>query len=380
MALLRRFASVYLDISRATERNDGALVVPGKFARTGLQTYTNVDGSKRVEYRSEAVVKASASTFEGRSVTDLHPASGLVTDETWENDGRGHVEKVRYSDGWLYGDFVINHGGLKRKILDRERDELSAGYTAGYDGQAGELEGEHFDGAQSNINGNHVAVLAHGTARAGREAHLRLDASGSQIVPGRDAQGREERDSMEEIEITIDGVTHKVKVDGPMVPLLKKRLDRATELEAEVVQERARADTAVLERDNITKASKAKADAAELEQVVAVAKARGFDATSHTVQDATTKQPRAMTAHEIKVKVLLDAGHDLKEKDPSYVDGAFSFVSERPAALQSGKTVLDAVDLVTPKGGGTGRADGGDWFAPVKQAYIDANNIRTEEG
>ena len=41
-------------------RADGTMVVEGNLARTGVQTYYNKDGSKRVEYRPEEEVFAPA--------------------------------------------------------------------------------------------------------------------------------------------------------------------------------------------------------------------------------------------------------------------------------------------------------------------------------
>jgi hypothetical protein len=165
-----------------------ALAVP--FARTGVQTYKaeeidkdstmGLSGLVNVYRPKEEVLsKAAIISFEGKSVTSLHPPQFLDTN----NDmvySRGHIQNVRAGseplpDGeWpIVGDIIVKDATLIQQIEDDLRAELSAGYT--YDLERAPHD-EHDPGAkfvQRNIRGNHVAIVS--SARGGENLRI-LDA------------------------------------------------------------------------------------------------------------------------------------------------------------------------------------------------------------
>ena len=161
-----------------------ALAVP--FARTGTQKYRSdeidKDGTMGLHGmvdvyrpRAEVLSKPTIISFEGKSVTSLHPPEFLSPD----NDGvysRGHIQNVRAGveplpDGeWpIIGDILIKDSTLIQQIEDGHRAELSAGYT--YD-----LERSDDDYSpiprfiQKNIRGNHVAIVT--SARGGSDLRI----------------------------------------------------------------------------------------------------------------------------------------------------------------------------------------------------------------
>lgn len=357
--MARRYTRVILDITKARSgRTDGAIVVPGKFARTGLQTYWNADGSERIEYRPEDEVRRSVDSFKGATITDGHPSQGLVDGDTYKADVVGHLENPRYEDGWVAGDFVIIHEPTKQLVKDRQRPELSAGYIAGYDETPGTYQGKRYDGAQFGIEGNHVALLAEGRARAGREARLTLDSDGDLIPPGLSAR-RQERDSNMKIQVVVDGTSIEVDCDDVSGQLLKRRLQKADELEAELPRVTAERDdmkeklsAAEAKVDSSTTPAAIDALVAERSQVIADAKAIGYDATKAVVTDANGAT-RPLTNAEIKREAVKAGGRklNLDGQDANYVNAyvaaAFDMmVADRKQQRKDGTTILDAAETV----------------------------------
>jgi hypothetical protein len=159
-------------------------------ARTGWQTYTigelPADALKELDidtsdpsasidvYRSpeEVFSPATIASFEGKSVTDNHPpAEQFVNPDTITQYELGHVQNVRKgkapleSGEWpLLGDIFIKREPLLGKVKADQVRELSCGYdyTLARDGDRI---------VQTEIRGNHVAVVPRG--RAGAEARIK---------------------------------------------------------------------------------------------------------------------------------------------------------------------------------------------------------------
>jgi hypothetical protein len=173
------------------ETPEGFLVCQSAvIARTGWQTYAigelptdalkelgidTSDPSASIEvYRSpeEVFSPATIASFEGKSVTDNHPpAEQFVNPDTITQYELGHVQNVRKgktqleSGEWpLLGDIFIKREPLLGKVkADRVR-ELSCGYD-----YALAKDGDRI--VQTEIRGNHVAVVPRG--RAGAEARIK---------------------------------------------------------------------------------------------------------------------------------------------------------------------------------------------------------------
>ena len=108
--------------------------------------------------------KTTLASFEGKPVTDGHP--DVDVDATNYNIyQKGHVQNVRGNGKYIIADLFITDETLKNDILNGSKREVSCGYDTIYkQDNAGNLY-------QTNIRGNHVAVVEEG--RAGSVVSIR---------------------------------------------------------------------------------------------------------------------------------------------------------------------------------------------------------------
>ena len=149
-----------------TDTPEGFLIchdVP--IARTGPQDYLAremmLDGDpERVvtvqRYPEDVFEAATLASFEGKPVTEGHPPEN-VSPENYAAYTKGHVQNVRRSGDYIVADLYINDANLAEEVRNNVKREVSCGYLCNYVP----------DGAgyrQSNIRGNHVAVVPKGRA------------------------------------------------------------------------------------------------------------------------------------------------------------------------------------------------------------------------
>jgi hypothetical protein len=266
-------------LSRAGTTPTGGASLRANVSRTGIQAYRMPDGSIRREYRpaEEVFHPDSLKSFVGAALTIGHP--DRVTPKTWAKDSVGFVpelpERVKLHDGQEYAATTVHvtRDDALQGVDGGDLEELSAGYSADFDPTPGidPVSGEKFDGVQRNIRLNHVALLPHGKARAGRNARLltdqsdelRLDSDGNQI---NDIEPEPERPSMKFI------LLGKEYEPGPELQAAIGALEQTSKTSAtEATTQKDRADKA----ETALGAATAKADKAETERKDAVDK---FDA------------------------------------------------------------------------------------------------------
>jgi hypothetical protein len=162
---------------------DGRIIVDAYLARTGVQTYTNADGSLRKEYRPpDEVFHADAlASFQALPVTDDHPSTMLSAENAMQH-ARGASLNVRQDGDRMAGELVIFDANLAKK-MERGKRQVSNGYSCDLDLTPGvdPATGETYDCVQRNIRGNHVAIVDVG--RAGN-AYARMDADTAISVGG----------------------------------------------------------------------------------------------------------------------------------------------------------------------------------------------------
>lgn len=142
-------------------------------ARTGVQKYYGREiGLKShwdIEinvYRLEQDVfdKATIASFEGKPVTDDHPATYPVTPDNFAIYAKGHVQNARVRDGYIVADLVITDPLLISKIELKQKRQVSAGYDCNWPAYEDGLK-------QTDIRANHVAVVE--TGRAGAKVAIK---------------------------------------------------------------------------------------------------------------------------------------------------------------------------------------------------------------
>lgn len=158
-----------------TESPEGFLICHGvPICRTGTQKYLKREIGEKgndlvdVNREEDEVFKPAAmASFEGKPVTDDHPAKE-VDPHNFGSYIKGSVQNVRRGTGedkeHVVCDLVIYDAGLIQKIKHGKR-EISCGYDCEYI--------DNGDGTyrQANIIGNHVAVVDNG--RAGKSIAIK---------------------------------------------------------------------------------------------------------------------------------------------------------------------------------------------------------------
>jgi hypothetical protein len=313
---------------------EGRLRVEGHFSRTGTQVYSDGMGGETIEYRppEEVFAADSLASMRGMSATVRHPqgVGGRVTPQNWRNlagDGivvgqsGDHIAKA--DDGThTQGPLWIHDGEAIRQVQSGELSELSVGYTAVLDETPGTApDGQRYDARQTDIRGNHIALLGGGEARGGPTVRI-LDAEGHvRFDDDSDGPGRPEENRMK-FTIHADGYPHEVEAaDDKLSKALEK--ERNAHDDALKAAEKQAADAA-------KRADKAegRADAAEeaLASHPAVKAAEKqarekllADAKAIAGQDVTGDTPEA-----IRKAALVAKGVDVENKSDSWIEGNFA--------------------------------------------------------
>lgn len=171
----KRMIAYYGDLlsPHIVETKEGFLIckdVP--IARTGLQKYLAEEiGEKENAGKIYDVLRpayevfkpAAIASFEGKPVTDGHPPE-TVAAENYNHYIKGHAQNVRQEGDKLIADLYIMDAELAQKIKDKQKREISCGYLCNY-----EKDGESYK--QTNIEGNHIAIVEAG--RAGTDVAIK---------------------------------------------------------------------------------------------------------------------------------------------------------------------------------------------------------------
>lgn len=140
--------------------------------RTGVQEY--LAGELGLDGDPERVVKvyrlpedvfapAALASFEGKDVTDNHPPE-MLTAENQSAYSKGHLEHVRRVGDNTVADLFIKDPVLASQVESGAMREVSCGYNCKFE--------PYLDGyRQTNIIGNHLAVVPRG--RAGKGVAIR---------------------------------------------------------------------------------------------------------------------------------------------------------------------------------------------------------------
>lgn len=309
--------------SQRVYTDEGFLRVPGKAARTGIQEYLASElGLKdrapndiiRVYRPAEEVFNdASLQSYLGADVTNNHPPT-LVNASTYRNTSVGVVTSIGRQDG----DFVIVDMVIKDKdaikAVETGKCELSAGYTAVYDGTPGTTpEGEPYDFRQTQIKINHVAIVDR--ARAGAMARI--------------------FDNMEKkpmYQITTDTGVKVDVADAVVVDAFKRLEQRVSDAEAAKETVQAQLDAALEQVADLTTKCSDEALKARVEAIARVTtsarKVAGDEFTCDSMDPVAIKRA-ALAVKRPSV--------DWADKSAAYIEAAFDMAVEEPV-----KPVVDS--------------------------------------
>ena len=281
---------------------NGYLRCDGRLTRVGVFPYRQTNGTIRRELRlPQEVFDAEAlSSFGLVPLTNNHPSEMLDSINTRKYQV-GSVISPRADDEFVTASVLVTDAGAIEDIENGKR-ELSCGYNCDLEFKAGVTQGIpgvrdglKYDAIQTNIRGNHVAIVSKG--RAGLEAALRLDADDAVLVTD-DSTGADSAPPQ-------TGKVNKMRLDGvdyKMDEQAEQAVARALEgRDQQIVKLTVKLDQAKEETDE----EKKKRLAAEEE-----AKKTKTDLAEATDQDAVQKRVDERVSLITKAKlVIVEADH-----------------------------------------------------------------------
>ena len=313
---------------------EGYLRAWASIARTGIQLYTDADGSVRREYRPETEVASpdSLASFAGKAITSEHPPVLLDADNTKDYQVGFSGTEVVYDNGFVKAVMTITDQDAIERIMRGDAREVSAGYRVNYDPTPGVTDsGEHYDGIQKEIVGNHIAVVRRGRAGPQVKLHLdRQDAADPSLI-----QNTEER--LMTAKVVFDGAEFEVS-ESVALAITKEREDGRMsyeDMKKKYDGMMAEASKMKEEMDAMEKELKGKMDAAE----------GRADALAEQVEELNTE---LAAAKEINLDSMVEERVALIEKAKPVLDAAYDFAGKtaREVMVDSIKAVRgDELDL-----------------------------------
>ena len=201
-------------LSKPVRLPNGFLRVDGYLTRTGIFVYQDAAGKQVRELRlPEEVMHADTlASFALVPVTNDHPPEMLTADNAKQYAVGSVSEAVRPEGDKVRASMMITDAATIADI-EAGKSELSCGYTADVVPESGVWNGQHYDAKQTNIRGNHVAIVDVG--RAGPLCALRMDA----------ADGAAQEITMDPVMMEIGGSQYNVPADlaGELVKMLEAK-------------------------------------------------------------------------------------------------------------------------------------------------------------
>ena len=306
---------------------EGYLRAWASIARTGIQLYTDADGSVRREYRpaTEVASPESLASFAGKAITSEHPPVLLDAENTKDYQVGFSGTEVVYDDGFVKAVMTITDKEAIERIMRGDAREVSAGYRVNYDPTPGVTEnGEHYDGIQKEIIGNHIAVVRRGRAGPQVKLHLdRQDAADPSLIS-------KQEDHLMTAKVNFDGAEFEV-TESVALAITKEREDAKMSFEdmkKKYDELQAAADSMKSEMDAMEKEMKGKMDAAE----------GRADALAEHVEEL---KGELSAAKEINLDSMVEERLALIEKAKPVLDAAYDF-----SGKEAREVMVDAIKAV----------------------------------
>ena len=313
--------------------DEGYLRVKARIARTGIQSYTDANGGIRLEYRPEEEVAADAAldSFREKCVTKEHPPVLLDASNTKDYAVGFTSADVSYSEGFVESTLTVTDKETIDEIMRGNVREVSCGYKVDYSPEPGITpDGQHYDGIQKNIRGNHVAIV--NRARGGAQVRLMLDSADAAVnvlIP-------HQRGVIMAANIAFDGVSFEA--DPALAAAISAERDDAkgsyADMKRKYEDAMAEASKVKEEMDAMGKEMKGKCDSAE----------GRADALAEEVESLKASLESAQL---VNVDSLVEERIALIDKARTSLDSAFDFagLSAREIMEASIKAVRGDADL-----------------------------------
>jgi hypothetical protein len=341
--------------------DEGYLRVKARIARTGIQSYTDANGGIRLEYRPEEEVAADAAldSFREKCVTKEHPPVLLDASNTKDYAVGFTSADVTYSEGFVESTLTVTDKETIDDIMRGNVREVSCGYKVDYSPEPGiTSDGQHYDGIQKNIRGNHVAIV--NRARGGAQVRLMLDSADAAVNdlithskgvtmtaniafdsvsfeadPALAAAISAERDDAKGSYAEM-----KRKYDNAMAEAskMKEEMDAMKkEMGGKCDSAEGRADALAEEieslKSDLTAAQQVNVDSLVEERIALIDKAR---TSLDSAFDFTGKSAREIM--EASIKTVRGDDCDLSERSDDYVTAMFDTLAEAGARADSANT------------------------------------------
>ena len=312
---------------------EGYLRCWSTIARTGVQMYTDADGSVRREYRPETEVASpeSLASFAGKAITLEHPPVLLDSANTKDYQIGFSGTEVVYDNGFVRAVMTITDQDAIERIMRGDAKEVSAGYRVNYEANAGVTDsGENYDGIQKEISGNHIAVVRRGRAGPQVKLHLdRLDAADPSLFTPIE-------DPSMTAKVNFDGAEFEV-TESVALAVTKEREDAKMSYEGmkkKYDELQAAADSMKADMASMEKEMKAKQDSAE-------------GRADALAEENTALKADLDSAKQVNVDSLVEERIALIDQARTSLDSAFDFAgkSAREIMEASIKAVRGDVDL-----------------------------------
>jgi len=312
---------------------EGYLRAWATIARTGVQQYSDADGSIRREYRPESEVASpeSLASFAGKAITLEHPTVLLDSSNTKDYQIGFSGTEVVYDNGFVRAVMTITDEDAIKRIMRGDAKEVSAGYRVNYEASPGVTDsGENYDGIQKEISGNHIAVVHRGRAGPQVKLHLdRLDAADPSLFILTE-------DSSMTAKVNFDGAEFEV-TESVALAVTKEREDAKKSYE----------DMKKMYDGMMSKASEMKEEMDAMEKEM-----KGKCDSSEGRADALSEEVNSLkadleAAQKVNVDSLVEERIALIDKARTSLDSAFDFAGKtvREIMEASVKSVRGDIDL-----------------------------------
>jgi len=238
------------------ETEEGYIKGRAIVTRCGVFFYKNADGSTRAELRhpDDVSVPESLESIKMIPVVDGHPTERLVNAENSKKLSVGYTgEVVENEYPYVIANMVITDKNTVEKIKQKQRNQLSLGYTVDLLPESGMYNGEPYEFRQTNIRYNHLALVDE--ARAGPQARIALDGMDAENVEINKI-GVENMATKRQRKVKIDNVEYMLDDDvgGSVDKMIEEKnglLKQKDALEARIEELENELDKAHAERDSL---------------------------------------------------------------------------------------------------------------------------------